>query len=318
MPVGRFGRDPSLSIKHTDYYLFPENVKRQSQVWIALVFTSQDRDNIDALGVYVEDVVLRALPAYKIYLPLMRLDPTPTPTFTPTPTPTATPQPYLKQWTFGNGASNEADFLGWGGGRTSSCGTNCQYVQGIVTMGNPSGAMNLYLSNGTTAIGAASPGYAAPINYELSADFYLYNGQKNARYGFLFNASDSTFDPSRNPPFYADRNFYKLEMHISSSQRNQVLTAQLHQCTNGTCGVISSENSLPVTLLAGQWHTIKILQQGASITAYLGNQIIAQGGYDTNWGNDRREFGVYLETRGTNGEGGPFEIFFDNVRIAQK
>jgi len=74
--------------------------------------TSQNRDNIDALGVYVNEVVLRAMPAYKVYMPIIRRDPTATPTPTLTPTPQAN---YRYYFAFTNDSStNNPDFNHWG------------------------------------------------------------------------------------------------------------------------------------------------------------------------------------------------------------
>jgi hypothetical protein len=125
---GTSGRDPSLSLKRTTYYLIPASAMRQQHVWIALVFTSEDRDNIDALGAYVEDVVLRALPALKVYLPIMRLDPTPTATPTLTPTPQAA---YRYFYAFNDESStNNPDFNRWGGARTPAAAVAAPTTRG--------------------------------------------------------------------------------------------------------------------------------------------------------------------------------------------
>jgi hypothetical protein len=301
------GRDPTLALKRTSYYPIPASVLREQQVWIALVFTSQDNDNIDALGVYVEDIVLRAKPALKIYLPLIRLDPTPTPTLTPTPAIV-----YRYNYTFGSGAANDPDFLQWGGSKTTGCGTNCSYQQSISTEGNPSGAIALFL-DGTNASGGMSPNTASAVNYEYSVDLLLSNGQVDARYGLIFNASSSTF--GTNPPFLPDRNYYRLELHISTTDRTQVQTYQLHQCTNGACAALTAETSLPSVITTGQWHSVKIRQQGSVITFYLNGSPLVNATYDLNWGNERRKFGIYVQAKATNRVGGPLGIRVDNVRI---
>jgi hypothetical protein len=311
------GRDPSLAAR-TSYYPIPAAVLREQQVWIALVFTSQDNDNIDALGVFVEDVVLRAKPAIKIYLPLIRRDPTPTPTWTPTPTVTPTPAiVYRYNYTFGSGAANDPDFLQWGGSLTTGCGTNCSYQQSISAEGNPGGAMALFL-DGTNASGGMSPAAATPAavtaaNFEYSADLLLANGQVDARYGLIFNASNSTF--GANPPFQPDRNYYRLELQISTTDRTQVKSYQLHQCTNGACAAITADTNLPSVITTGQWHNLKIRQQGSLITFYLNGNPLVNATYDVNWGNDRREFGVYVRAKATNRVGGPLGIRVDNVRV---
>lgn len=310
------GRDPTLANKHTSYYPIPASVLRERQVWIALVFTSQDNDNIDALGAYVEDIVLRAKPALKIYLPLIRRDPTPT----PSPTPTLTPTPASVSrynYTFGTGATTDPDFAQWGGNKVTGCGTNCSYQQNISGQGNPGGAMTLYI-DGTNASGGMSPASAVPAavtaaNFEYSADLLLANGQVDARYGFIFDASNSTF--GNNPPFLPDRNFYRLELHISKTDRTKVTTHQLHQCTNGSCAAITTETNLPSSISMGQWHNVKIRQQGTTITFYLNGSPLVNASYDPNWGSDRRKFGIYVEAKATNQVGGPLGILVDNVRV---
>jgi hypothetical protein len=312
------GRDPALSSRRTDYYPIPKDLLKQKSVWIALIFTSQNRDNIDALGVYVNDIVMRAQLASKIYLPVLRHDPTATPTNTPTPTLTPTPSTvYRYNYTFGSGASNDPQFAQWGGYKTTGCGTSCSYQQNISGAGNPSGAMTLHL-DGVNASGGMGPINASPtavtgISYEYSADLLLTNGQVDARYGLIFNASSSTF--STNPPFLPDRNYYRLELHLSKTDRTKVVSYQLHQCTNGVCAAITNEYNLPSSIPTGQWHTVKIRQQGTNITFYYNGSPLVTASYDSAWGNDRRKFGVYLEAKSTNNVGGPLGIRVDNVRV---
>jgi hypothetical protein len=306
------GRDPALSMRRTDYYPIPTSVRRQPQVWLALVFTSQDRDDIDALGIYVEDVILRALPAYKVYLPIIRLDPTPTPTLTPTPT----VLPYLYNYTFDVGGTSDPDFVAWGGNRTTGCGTNCSYAQTIVGSGNPGGALTLYMA-GQNRVGGSSPATTTSVNYELSTDFYLFNGQVDARYSLIFNATAGTFPDNHNPPIQADRNYYKLKMRISEAQRDEIVTYQLQKCTSGQCAALNSETNLPAVIRARQWHTLKIKQENNNITLYLNNSELVTVPYDSSWGDDRRRFGVYIETRQYTDSKGQLEIFFDNVRVKQ-
>jgi hypothetical protein len=302
--------DPSLSQSHV-FYASLNQLARQPVVWIALTFVSNE-DNLVGRGAFVQEVVLRGNPAYKIFLPLIRLDPTPTPAATHTPT----VAPYLYNYTFGAGAANDPDYLVWGGGRTTGCGSNCSYVQSIVTTGNPGGAMTLYMA-GKNGVGGSSPAKSTSLNYELSADFYLYNGQTDARYSLIFNASASTFPDNHNPPIQADRNYYKLKMHVSETQRNQVVSYQLQKCPNGACGSLNTETNLPAAIPAGQWHNLKIRQQGTAITLYLNGSPLVTVPYDSSWGDDRRRFGVYIETRQYTDSAGQLEIFFDNVRVSQ-
>jgi hypothetical protein len=307
-PVWQTNDDASLSTSHTTIYNLSELAAKQPVVWIGVYFVSNE-DDVNARGAFLQQVVLRAVPLVKTYLPVMAKN------YPPTPTPTATPQASVKQWTFGAGAANDADFLEWGGGKTSNCGTSCEYIQGIVAGGYPDGAMTIYLT-GFNIAGATTPGHVAAFNYELSANFNVFNGQKNARYSFIFNASPGTFDPNGTPPFSSTGDYYKLEVKMSGIDRNVIEKMQLHQCPDGNCNAISPEVYLNSSIPTGQWHTISIQQQNNTITANVNGQTLSAA-YDPTWPTNRRKFGVYLETRSNNNSGGPFEIFFDNVRLSQ-
>jgi len=309
------GRDPSLSVKRTSYYTLPAGAVRQKKVWIALVFTSQNRDNIDALGAYVNDIVLRAHPALKLFLPLIRRD--------PTPTPTATPSNVKYAFTFTNETStNNPDFNTWGGGRSTGCGTGCTYYQDLagLGLGNPGPSFTLYMQ-GTNGRGGAGPrksgvSLTTATNFEYSSDFYVYNGQLNARYGLVFNASSSTFPNSGNPPIDPYVNYYLLELDMSGTTRTQVATWQLLQIVNGTRVPIAGPAGLPISLSQGQWHNLKVTQQNTGIISmYLNGIPLGTAGYDPGWNTARRYFGLYIDVRDSNGANGPFEVFSDNILV---
>ena len=71
----------------------------------------------------------------------------------------------------------------------------------------------------------------------------------------------------------------------------------------------------PVTLTQGQWHNVKVTLQGTTLMFYLNNQYIGSGSTDADWDTDRRRFGLYIQTRASNGAGGPFEFFSDNITV---
>ena len=316
--AARSGRDPSLSVKHTDYYPIPASIMRQ-RVWIALVFTSLNRDNIDALGVYINDVVLRALPAYKIYLPIIRLDPTPTPAPTFTPTPIAN---YRYFYAFNDETStNNPDFNRWGGYRSTGCGTGCTFYQDLVKQpnGNPPPALTLYLQ-GTNGKGGSGPrqngvSLSTALNFEYSADFYVYNGQLDARYGLAFDASSGTFPDSGNPPMDPYVNYYMLEMRMDTATRTKVSQWQFVKVVNGTRNALTTAANLPITINQGQWHNMKVVQQGTTLSFYLNSQFVGAAAYDASWGDARRRFGLYIDVRASNGTNGPFEFFADNIAV---
>ncbi len=317
------GRDPSLSLKRTNYYPIPASAMHQRQVWIALVFTSQNRDDIDALGVFVDSVVLRALPAYKVYLPITHLDPTSTPTATPTVTPT--PQAnYRYFYAFTDQTStNNPDFNRWGGYKATSCGTNCTYYQDLVKgYGNPSPALTMYLQ-GVNGSGGAGPrqssaSLSTATNFEYSADLYVYNGQLDARYGLVFDASSGTFPGSGDPPMDPSVNYYLLELRMDTTTRTKVAKWQFVNVTNGTRTAVTTAAALPITLNQGQWHNVKVVQQGTTMSFYLNGSFVGSGTYDSNWGDQRRRFGLYIDVRDTNGDNGPFEFFSDNIAVLDR
>ncbi len=321
MPVGRSGRDPSLSIKNTDYYLFPTSIMQQRQVWIALVFTSQNRDNINALGVFVSNIVLRALPAYKIYLPVMRFDPTPTPTMTPTPT--ATPQNVRYAFTFTDLTSTDnPDFNTWGGSQNNSCGNGCTFYQDLAkNLGNPGNGFKMWLQ-GVNGAGGAGPrqngaSLSTATDFEYSADLYVYNGELNARYGLAFDASSGTFPGS--PPMDPTVNYYLLELRMDGSTRTKVAMWQFLQVANGTRSAVTTAANLPVSVNQGEWHNVKVVQLSGTMYFYLDGTYIGQGAYDTvNWNSNRRRFGLYIDVRDNNGDGGPFEYWSDNIIVKDR
>ena len=75
--------------------------------------------------------------------------------------------------------------------------------------------------------------------------------------------------------------------------------------------------TLPVSINQGQWHNLKVVQQGKVLSFYLNGQLLGSGNwYSTDWGDTRRRFGLYIDVRDTNGEGGnPFEFFSDNIIV---
>ena len=318
-PVATDGRDPSLATRRTDYYLLPDAVRWQKQVWIALVFTSEDRDNIDALGIYVEDVVLRGNPAYKVYMPIIRLDPTPTPAPTFTPTPIAN---YRYFYAFNDETStNNPDFNRWGGYRSTGCGTGCTFYQDLVKQpnGNPPPAFTLYLQ-GTNGKGGSGPrqngvSLSTARNFEYSADFYVYNGQLDARYGLAFDASSGTFPDSGNPPMDPYVNYYMLEMRMDTATRSKVSQWQFVKVVNGTRNALTTAANLPIAINQGQWHNMKVVQQGTTLSFYLNSQFVGAAAYDASWGDARRRFGLYIDVRASNGTNGPFEFFTDNIAV---
>jgi hypothetical protein len=314
MPVGTDGRDPALTVKHTAYYLFPKEFVRQKQIWIALVFTSQNRDNIDALGVYVYDMVLRAQPAFKLWLPLIRRDPTPTPTLTPTPS-------SVYDYTFGTGQSTDAQFAAWGGKVPeadcwSTDAGGCKWGQDIVTSGNPGGGMTLR-ETGLDGLAAASPNNLAPTDFELNTDFYVVEGKSDARVGLVFDTSNGTFDRSRSPFFDPNRNFYKFDLQFNEGNSSVMSYYRLQRCDVdiNNCTNLVEKSTLPAGLVGnvGTWNNIKVQRLGSNIKVIVNGSLLINLTDGTYVGS--KKYGVFLQSKRLNSTSNPLRIYFDNVRV---
>ncbi len=317
--------DPTLATTRTVTLNLSPYIVRQPVIWIA-VYLKSDAALPNGRGMFVHDVFLRGLLLNKTRLPLVingypPATPTPTPTSTPVASPTSTPGSYRYLYTFTNEtATNNPDFNRWGGYRLTSCGTNCDFYQDLVSLhGNPQPAFTLYLQ-GVNGKGGAGPrkdgvSLSTATNFEYSADVYVYNGQLNARYGLAFDASSGTFPDSGNPPMDPYVNYYLLELRIDTTTRTKVAQWQFLRVVNGSRDTLMTAASLPVSINQGQWHNLKVTQQGTTLSFYLNGQFIKSVTYDAGWGDARRRFGLYIDTRDTNGDNGPFEFFADNIIV---
>ena len=197
---------------------------------------------------------------------------------------------------------------------------SCTYDQNIVSSGNPGGALTLHL-DGTNGKGGAGPrqngvSLSTATHFEYSADFYVVNGQLDARYGLVFDATSGTFQDDGTPPMDPNVNYYLLEMKIDPTTRTKVGQWQFLRVVNGSRQALTTAANLPISLNQGQWHNLKVIQQKTDLSFYLNGTFVGSTAYDTGWGNDRRRFGLYIDVRASNGEGGPFEFFADNIVVA--
>jgi len=311
---GSLGTTRTVALNLSSY------IVRQPAVWIA-IYLKSDAALPNGRGMFVHDVVVRGLRLNKNYLPLvMNQYPPVTPTFTPTPTSTPGSYRYLYTFTSETGGNNP-DFNRWGGDLTTSCGTNCNYYQALAgDYGNPKPTFTLWLQ-GVNGKGGAGPrkdgvSLSTATNFEYSADVYVYNGQLNARYGLAFDATSGTFPGSGNPPMDPSVNYYLLELRMDSTSRTKVLGWQFLRVVNSERQPLTTVANLPVSINQGQWHNLKVVQQGTTLSFYLNGAFVASTTYDTDWGNERRRFGLYIDVRDSNGEGGnPFEFFSDNITV---
>ena len=111
-------------------------------------------------------------------------------------------------------------------------------------------------------------------------------------------------------------NYYLLELRMDTTTRTQVAQWQFLRVVNGGREALTTVASLPVSITQGQWHNLKVTQQGSLLSFYLNGQLVASGyWYDTGWGDGRRRFGLYIDVRDSNGDGGPFEFWSDNITV---
>lgn len=316
---GQSFSDPSLSNVHTAYAGL-NMLAGKPAVWIAFTFVSNN-DNLVARGAFIKNMVLRGSPYLKVYLPLIRRNPTPTSTNTPTPT--ATPSvTYRYLYTFTDVALNyNPDFNIWGGIETTSCGSGCTYYQDLAgaQWGNPPNALTLWIQ-GFNGRGGAGPrvngtSLSTATNFEYSADLFVYNGELDASYGLVFDASTGTFPGSGNPPMATNVNYYTLELRMDATTRTEVTRWQLVRTTNGARNGITSLANLPSSFSYREWHNVKVVQQGTTISFYLDGQLVGSAVDNSGWDPARRRFGLYIQVRDSNGAGGPFEFFSDNIAV---
>ncbi len=312
------GRDPGLSTKRVSYWQLPANAARKNGVWLAFYFSSVDHP-IDALGVYIDDVVIRAQKLYKVYMPVLRFEATPTPTPTATPTVTPTPVSAIDNYDFGAGSNSNSQFVEWGGSYTYSCGTDCDVTQGASTNGNPSGAIN-YAVGGMDVIVGTSPNHTIPTNFDLSADFMLVEGKKDARFGLVFGANSSTFykdgDIVKMRPQY---NYYKVDLNVDPNDETLVDDVRLQRWDNGTATNLVGRTPLPAQYQRskGEWGNLRVVVKNSYITVYVNGYAAIVDRYDDTYTTSNRKYGVFLHPQAANNNTNPFKVRFDNVIVRQ-
>jgi hypothetical protein len=112
-------------------------------------------------------------------------------------------------------------------------------------------------------------------------------------------------------------NYYLLELRMDTTTRTQVAKWQFVKVVNGGRNTLASAD-LPVSINQGQWHNLKVVQQDTTLSFYLNGQFIRSITYDSGWGDGRRRFGLYIDVRASNGDGGPFEFFTDNIAVKDR
>ena len=298
-------RNPALDAEHTGTYNL-SSYARRSGVWVAFYFISDPNSTL-ALGAFIQSMALRAVPLQKSYMPLISKQ-------IPTPTPTPVPSLYSYSYTFDSGLPSDPDVISWGGTVQSTCSENGLGSSG--SWGNPPSAMTLFFSPANTVCGT-SPNVKDinHINYEYSADLYVYKNHYDARYGLIFAASDSTFSGA-GPTFNSSGNYYLLKIKSSATDLNSIPTYQFQEVSGGSSITRIPETNFPTALTPGTWNTFKVRHVGNTFTIFLnGAQLGTTVSGDPNWDTSQRKFGIYSATKDDN-SGNPSEVFFDNVKIS--
>ncbi len=304
--------DPSLSATHNGVYNLQAYARNYKTVWVAFYFVS-NADDVNGLGAFVNDVVVRATPLSHVYVPYLAVN------YPPTPTPPPVTVQAVHNYTFGVGATDDPQFVEWGGTYAQPCGTDCtRWGQAISTDGNPDGAVNLNLKTLNDII-AASPNVTATSNYTYNADIYVMQGKGSARFGLIFGASLTTFgrDENNYPYFDPNRNFYKFDLQFSDTNNTLVTDYRVLKCQNDitACTLIVQKTSLPSGLFHGisTWNKLTVVSNNGNLRGYLnGTQLFSIT--DTTFTGERK-FGIFLQSKDLNSATNPLKIRFDNVQI---
>jgi hypothetical protein len=274
-------------------------------VYLGFYFRS-NTDMSAGKGVFVDNVILRAVPYRSTFLPVTARN------FAIA---TATPT-YLYNYTYGDGTnSSDPHLLAWGGTHTYPGGS---VGQGLVTGGNPGGAMFLYEKN-QGEVAMAGPNLASPTNYEISVDFKVIDDKNKARYGVIFGADAGVFgrDAQSKPTYNVNGDYFRFGLQFPDSGAQNVPTFyRLEKCAGdyANCTSVVNKTPLPANLVDGVWDTVTVRRSGTSISVLVnGTTLFSKD--DASY-TGAREFGVYIQ-RQDDGGAGQLEIDWDNYRVSQ-
>ena len=282
----------------------------KSSVYIGFYFTSNSDANAGR-GVFIDNVSLRAALYKKSYMPVVAKN-------FAVATPTRTPAPYLYNYTWSVGGENDPDFVAWGQSYTSKSGAETIYEQGL-TGGNPGNGMYLYNTR-LTLVSMAGPNVSVSGNYEISAQFDVWKGKNNARYGIIFGADANAFGRSgTTPTFNANANYYRFALQFPNTSGDDPADFQLELCNTGdglNCNKLINRTAIPSGANAdGVWDTLKVQRQGNQITIYVNNYLL--GSVSNGVLTGTREFGTFIASADVNGPANPLEVDWDNYTVTQ-
>jgi len=276
--------------------------------YFAFLFRSSDTETPVGLGAFVDNVVVSGTPWNKVYMPVVRRDPTPI----ASPTPTTQPFPLTQSYDF--------ESLGkW-------CSTsNDSWTSGIVSLG---GSNAYYLAmKQSSYLWALSPRDSSADNFRITADFNLLrmNSSRSlsdyggAKFGLLFTVKGNPFDPA-DPCYYnggqAESGIGYYRFIVKIKEDGSGYKTLLTRWENG---VEPEQNGNFVDLPAGVtinrtgWNTMRIDRYGANIKAYINDTLVQ------NWDNSNSGtggwFGLFTETTGNNPSSWFFESDWDNIKV---
>jgi hypothetical protein len=173
--------------------------------------------------------------------------------------------------------------------------------------------------NGLYAWAGVSPNNLAPTDFEYSADVFVVEPKKNARFGLIFSASTNAFgrDGGGVPFFDPNRNLYKFDLQFDENTETIIRYYRLEACTDSaqTCAQPVVKTVIPTGYVfnVGSWNNIRVQRLGTNLKLYLNNNLLFN---ITDSAHIRSgKYGVFLQTKEFNSTGNPLKIRIDNVRI---
>jgi hypothetical protein len=232
---------------------------------------------------------------------------------------------YLYNYTFGTGSNtSDQNFVDWGNKASDadcfygSDGTRCSWGQDLQIGGNSDGSLMMY-QNGLYSWAGASPNNLAPTDFEYSADIFVVEPKKNARFGLIFDASTSTFgrDGDGVPLFDPNHNLYKFDLQFDENTETIIRYYRLEACQNSiqTCAQPVAKTVIPTGYIfdVGSWNNIRVQRLDTNLKVYLNNNLLINITDSTHIRSGK--YGVFLQTKDFNSSSNPLKIKIDNVRI---
>jgi len=161
----------------------------------------------------------------------------------------------------------------------------------------------------------------ASANYEISADFYVYKSKRDARYGLIFGADNTTFGKNSQGllTFNADTNYYKFVVAFPDvTNFGSVPTRYRLEHCNGSatnCAkVFDFTNIHSAAGVDGVWDTLTVRRVNSVITLLVNNYTLTSV-TDTYGGGS--EFGMFISSTSYNDvpPKNPLEIDYDSYRV---